>query len=396
VTLFRLSSLMVAAALVLSITLSAPTLAWAVDYPTWADVAAARSSEAATKSKIAEITALITGLQAEVERTQADAEAKGQLYQDADQKFQEQALKAGALQSQADAAQATAEESIETAGQMVAQLYRSGSGDITATLFVNASQADDLLYSYGMAEKFTEQSASIYETALQDQQSAQALTDQADLAKGILEELRLAAETAFNEAAAAAELAADALESQQQNQNMLTAQLAVLTERRAATETDYLAGVRAAQAAAAQLGAGEISATGWARPGGGRITSGFGYRANPFGGGGSSYHLGVDLSAFCGAAVFASHGGTVTYSGWNGVYGNYIQISNGDGVSTAYGHIQNGGLLVRKGQEVGVGRQIAKAGATGGATGCHIHLGILLNGVVTDPVAYLRNQGVGL
>ena len=377
-------------------TAEGPAFAATADYPSWPDVAAARKSESATKAKIAEIKALIASLQAEVERTQADMEAKGEIAREADQRFQEAALKADELQAQADAADALAQESMSKAGEMVARMYRTGNGDVATTLFVNASRADDLLYSYGMADKFTEQTADIYQTAVQDQKAAQSLTDQANVAREIREQLKAEAELAFQVAQEAVIAAEAAVIAQEEYQNQLQAQLVVLTQRRAATEADYLAGVRARTASGAQLGAGEISATGWARPAAGRITSGFGYRADPFGGGGSSYHLGTDIGAGCGGAIYAAHAGTVVYAGWNGVYGNYIQINNGDGVQTAYGHIQNGGILVRMGAAIDVGQQIAKAGATGGATGCHLHYGVLLNGVVTNPVPFMRNQGITL
>jgi murein DD-endopeptidase MepM/ murein hydrolase activator NlpD len=247
-----------------------------------------------------------------------------------------------------------------------------------------------------MADKFTETTATIYDTAVQDQKSAQALTDQANIAMDIREQLKAEAQAAFEVAQAAAIAAETALSAQREYQNQLVAQLAVLVERRQATEADYLKGVQARISAGAQLGAGEISATGWARPASGRITSGFGYRADPWGGGGSSYHQGTDIGAGCGGAIYSAHAGTVVYSGWNGVYGYYIQINNGDGIQTAYGHIQAGGLLVKIGQQVPVGMQIAKAGATGGATGCHLHYGVLLNGVVTNPVPFMRNQGITL
>jgi murein DD-endopeptidase MepM/ murein hydrolase activator NlpD len=380
----------------LAVSPSGPAWAAATDYPTWADVTAARKSEAATKAKIAEIQALIASLQAEVERTQAEAERLGAIYGEAEQKFQDAALKADELQSQADEAAALAEQSMNTAGEMVAQMYREGNGDLTTTLFINASQADDLLYSYGMADKFTETTAAIYETAVQDQKSAQALTDQADVAKAIREQLKIEAQIAFEAAQAAAQAAEAALEAQREYQNQLEAQLAVLVERRQATEADYLKGVRERIAAAAQLGAGQISASGWAKPASGRITSGFGYRANPYGGGGGSYHQGTDIGAGCGSPIYAASSGTVVYSGWNGVYGNYIQIDHGGGIQTAYGHIQSGGLLVSIGQEIGVGTQIAKVGSTGGSTGCHLHFGVLKNGVVTNPVPFMSGQGITL
>ncbi len=380
----------------LAVSSEGPAWAASTDYPTWADVAAARKSEAATKAKITEIQNYIAALQAEVERTQAESERLGVIYGEADQKFQEAALKADELQSQADAAAALAEQSMNNAGEMVAQMYREGNGDMTTTLFVNASQADDLLYSYGMADKFTETTATIYETAVQDQKSAQALTDQADVAKGIREQLKLEAQAAFEAAQAAAIAAQAAVDAQREYQNQLEAQLAVLIERRQATEADYIKGVQEQISAGAQLGAGQISATGWAKPASGRITSGFGYRANPWGGGGASYHQGTDIGASCGNAIYSAHAGTVVYAGWNGVYGYYIQIDNGDGIQTAYGHILSGGILVNIGQEVPVGMQIAKVGKTGGATGCHLHYGVLINGVVTNPVPFMSSQGITL
>ena len=91
------------------------------------------------------------------------------------------------------------------------------------------------------------------------------------------------------------------------------------------------------------------------------------------------------------------------------LYGDYSQVAHssapqslqllgreeyGDGVFTVYGHIISGGILVQYGNEVAVGQQIAKVGSTGGSTGCHLHFGVYVNGVVTNPVEYLRNQGI--
>jgi murein DD-endopeptidase MepM/ murein hydrolase activator NlpD len=385
------------AVLALVIVGSVPTsAAWATDYPSWSDVASARKSEAATKAKIAQIRKLIAGLQENVDATSKVAQQAGDIYFAADQKYQEAALKAAELKDQADAAEKLASESVAKAGVMVAQLYRSGSGDITTSLFADAANADDLLYSYGMADKFSQQTASIYENALRDQQSAQSLTDQANIAKDIREQFKAEAESAYKVAQAAADKAAAALDTQAEYQNQLNAQLAVLVERRKVTEADYIKGVRERVGTGAQLGAGEISNDGWARPRSGRITSPFGYRADPFGGGGYSYHLGTDIGAACGVPIYAAHGGTVSYSGWNGVYGYFIRLDHGSGVQTEYGHIQSGGLLVRVGQSVDVGQQIAKVGATGGATGCHLHYGVRLNSVVTNPVPFMRKHGITL
>jgi hypothetical protein len=217
--------------------------AHAIDYPTWDDVKNARSSEANTVAEINRI-------------------------QEADQAFQEQALKAQKLQSQADEAALLATQSKQRAGEIVAQQYRSGNGDVTTGLLVNAAKADDMLYSYGMADKFTEQTAGIYEKALQDENTATALTDQAVVAQGVLEGLKKEAEAASQAAQAAADAAAAAVVEQENNEATLNAQLTVLTERRLATEADYNTGVavRAEEPAAERPPASSTRAAGRSPP----------------------------------------------------------------------------------------------------------------------------------
>ena len=364
----------------------------AKDYPSWADVAAARNSEAATKSAVAQITALISGLQAEAARTQADAQAKGEAWSAADLKYQEAAFKADNLAAQADAAAVVAASSQQRAGQMAAQLMRSGSGDITASLFTSGD-ADNLLYGLGMSSKISEQANAIYERALNDRNTAQSLTDAAEIAEGQLEALKLAAEKAFQEAQAASIAAADALAAQEQHAAELQAQLTVLKENRAATEADYLAGVKERIGSGVSLDAGEISLSGWARPAAGRITDSFGYRISPTAGA-STYHQGTDIGAGCNAGIYAASGGTVEYAGWNGGYGNFVLIDHGNGVETAYGHIVNGGILVGAGQHVDVGQNIAKVGTTGTSTGCHLHFEVRVNGQARDAVPFMANQGI--
>jgi murein DD-endopeptidase MepM/ murein hydrolase activator NlpD len=365
------------------------------DYPTWDDVAAARNDQARTEAAVAQIRSLLAALEAEAARAQADAEAKGNVYQEADTKYQAAASRAQTLQEQADAAQVQAESSVQRAGLMVAQLVRGGGEDPTANLLMNAAGADDLLNSLGMSRKVSEQAYAIYERALLDKNTAQALTDQADVAKRELETLKIAAEKAFAEAQAAAVAAAQAVEAQRAHKAQLEAQLVVLTERRAATEADYIAGVQARIAADVSADYdGYVSDSGWVRPSGGYITSVYGWSAQY----GSSFHKGTDLGAGCGANIYAASGGTISYAaeGWNGGYGNYIIIDHGDGVQTAYGHIRPGGILVSAGQSVGVGTNIAKVGTTGNSTGCHLPFEVRINGNTTNPVSYMAGQGITL
>ena len=372
-----------------------PSIAWAKEYPTWDDVAAARNDEAWANNQIAMIEALLAQLQTESAAAQADAQRKGELWGEADSRFQAAAGKAQNLLAQADAANLAATASEQRAGQMAAQLVRSGGGDVTAKLLTNAIDPDDLLYGLGMSGKIAEQANAIYERALLDRNTAQALTDQADIARDELEVLKIAAEKAFAEAQVAAAAAAAAVAEQEENQARLAQQLIVLKERRAATEADYAAGVAERLKAGIGLPAGAISAAGWAKPVNGRITSSFGPRVPPTGGA-SSYHQGTDVGAGCGQPIYAGAGGTVVYAGWNGGYGNFVLIDHGGGVATAYAHIVGGGVFVGYGQGVAAGTHIANVGTTGTSTGCHLHLEVRINGVAQNAVPFFADRGITL
>jgi len=102
------------------------------------------------------------------------------------------------------------------------------------------------------------------------------------------------------------------------------------------------------------------------------ISSGYGWRRDPFSGA-RAWHGGVDIAPHHGAAnyILAAADGEVIYSGWNGGYGNCIMIDHGDGTVTLYAHMST--LLVQKGDIVGKGQRIARAGTTGYSTGVHLH-----------------------
>lgn len=387
-------------AIALALTLGvAPTLeaspAWAVEYPTWDELASARQSEASAQSAISQIRALLASLQAAADAARAEEEAKGALWREADDKFQAAAQETIALQTQADEANAAATESGVRASQMAAQLARGGE-NVTVTLLTSTGgDADNLLYYLGLSAKVSQQASVIYEAALQDRNTAQALTDQAEVAKGELDLLKQAAEVLFLEAQAATIAAAAAVDEQAANQARLEAQLVVLTERRAATEADYAAGVAARKAAGIGLGGGEVSSAGWALPASGRITSSFGWRVSPTSGA-SSNHQGTDIGAGCNQGIYAAHPGTVVYAGRNGGYGNFVLIEHGGGVQTAYAHIVDGGIYVSYGEGVSAGQNIAAVGTTGTSTGCHLHFEVRINGVATNPAVWMSDRGIQL
>ncbi|MBD8141855.1 M23 family metallopeptidase, partial [Frigoribacterium sp. CFBP 13605] len=142
-------------------------------------------------------------------------------------------------------------------------------------------------------------------------------------------------------------------------------------------------------------GGGASSGSGWVRPSAGYMSSGYGMRVNPVTGV-YRMHDGIDLAPGCNSPIYAATSGTVTFAGLTGGYGNYIQVSHGGGVSTAYGHIVNGGIKVSRGQSVVAGQLIALVGSTGNSTGCHLHFETRVGGASTNPVPFMAARGVRL
>lgn len=118
----------------------------------------------------------------------------------------------------------------------------------------------------------------------------------------------------------------------------------------------------------------------------GEITSRFGTREsdNPIV---SKFHTGIDIARITGTEVKAAIDGTVIESSGNGGYGNHIIIKNGE-IATLYAHCSK--LCVTEGETVVQGQTIAEVGATGNATGPHLHFEILRNGELIDPDLVLQ------
>ena len=386
-----------AAVLVVSLGFPASSPAYADEYPTWEEVQEARKDVAAAEAKVKEIMALLERLEVEAAQAEEEAARLGEVYYEALYELDEATFQQAQLQSQADSAAAIAEESRLKAGQFVAELARVGGGDLTATLFISGENANQLLSRIGYAAKIAEQTDGIYARALSDQDAAQALSDQAEVARQIREELQLVAEAAYEEANAAAMRAYSAVEAQLDNSARLEAQLEVLIEKREATEADYQKGVIARQQSEimGMIDPGQISAAGWARPSGGYISSHFGPRIHPIYGI-ARLHAGIDLATPCGRPVYAARSGRVSYSGWLGTSGNFIRVTHEDGYTTGYAHLQSGTLYVRLGESVVTGQLIARIGNTGGSTGCHLHLETRQNMVAQDPYPFFLNRGIRL
>lgn len=393
------ASVAVAAAVVFGVG-AAP--AFADDYPTWDDVKNAQASEEAKSTEVTRIQGLISEMNAQVSAAQALSTQRGTEYQTAQTAYDTADFVAAELEQQAQAAGVTAAASNRQAGQLAAQLARTGGNDLSLNLLVGGEKpSSDLLYQLSAMSKLAEKTSQIYARAQQDTNTASALTAQAEVARDELKGLADEAQRLRDEAVAAQQQAEAALAEQQDHQVELNAQLTVLQENRAATEADYQKGVDArAEAARAAAAAGlstlpYIAASGWASPFPGAFSSDeYGMRVNPVSG---AYllHSGIDLvynGGTCGATVYAAAEGIVNYAGWNGGYGNFIQIDHGGGIATAYGH--NTTLLVGNGTYVSVGQPIAYAGTTGNSTGCHVHFEVRQNGTAINPRPFMAAQGI--
>lgn len=119
----------------------------------------------------------------------------------------------------------------------------------------------------------------------------------------------------------------------------------------------------------------------------GDISSEFGWRKSPFGGRGSRLHEGIDIANDSGVPVVAAADGIVVFAGWKGAYGKMLEIDHGYGFKTIYGH--NSALLVKEGDKVKKGEEIARMGNTGRSTGPHLHFGVIKDGDLQDPQIYL-------
>ena len=117
-----------------------------------------------------------------------------------------------------------------------------------------------------------------------------------------------------------------------------------------------------------------------------RVSSDFGYRLHPLENK-VKFHYGTDFAADSGTTVCAFADGTVLAAGQSEGYGNYVKLGHAGGYATLYGHCSK--LLVRAGETVTLGQPIALVGATGKATGPHLHFELMHDGYYYNPEFYL-------
>jgi murein DD-endopeptidase MepM/ murein hydrolase activator NlpD len=131
---------------------------------------------------------------------------------------------------------------------------------------------------------------------------------------------------------------------------------------------------------------GQSSVASMSLPVEGRLSSTFGLRLDPITGS-PRFHKGIDIAAPGGTPFRAASGGTVVFAGMLNGYGNTVVIEHGNGSRTLYGHASQ--ILVQAGDAVSPGQPVGLVGATGRATGPHLHFETHLDGQQLDPQALI-------
>jgi murein DD-endopeptidase MepM/ murein hydrolase activator NlpD len=128
------------------------------------------------------------------------------------------------------------------------------------------------------------------------------------------------------------------------------------------------------------------------RPVDGPVSSGFGFRSDPFTGR-TALHTGLDFPADIGKPIEAAAGGVVRSADMHPAYGRLVEIDHGNGLVTRYAHASR--LLVKAGDLVKRGQVVAEVGTTGRSTGPHLHFEVLVDGVPQDPARFLARGADG-
>ena len=236
---WRALTVVVSAGLVLATLVAGP--AYAVDYPSWDDVQNARQNQAATAATAARIEGMLVSLENEAAKLGRAAPIKGESYNVARGALDAASSTSARLDAQAQDAAARAEQSGRRAGQIIAQLARSGGANLSVTL-MTSPHVDDLLGSLASMTRLTEQSAHLLAEANQDRNVATASKAQATTAEAARKSLADDAKAAFDDASDASKAVAAKIADQQEAADQLYAQLATLKGTTADLERQYIEG----------------------------------------------------------------------------------------------------------------------------------------------------------
>ncbi|NBU22995.1 MAG: hypothetical protein EBS38_03655, partial [Actinobacteria bacterium] len=216
------------------------------DYPTAAEVAAAKRNVETKRAMIARIEGILDTLEAEAAALERVALEKNEQYNQAKEAANEMAAKVKGLEKKAKTAKAEAQEAEVLLGQIVARMYRQGtSGDTTLQIFFNPESSDELLYQLGAQEMIAQRTEAVYQAAMDKQAQAKALAVELDSATEELETREAAAKKLYDEAQDAANAVISKVRESERERATAMSQLASLKDTASDLERQRREGLEA-------------------------------------------------------------------------------------------------------------------------------------------------------
>jgi cell wall-associated NlpC family hydrolase len=212
-------------------------------YPSQGEVLQAKRNVASKKAMIARLQQIISDLTTEQLALEKTAMIKAEKYNQAKDEEDAMAAKVAVLQQKVDAAAAEAEQAQTQLAQIASQMWRDGAAGTSLNLFLNSEKAGNLLYQLGAQEQIAQSSDQIYQAAIQRQQYATSLESQLKDAKVELAAKTEAAQTALEEAQAAAATLQAKVDEQKKLNRTFTAQLALLENISSSLEQQRIQGL---------------------------------------------------------------------------------------------------------------------------------------------------------
>lgn len=257
-------------------------------------------------------------------------------------------------------------------------IYKQGNVSYMEVLF-SATDIKDFLTRYDMLNMIVEQDIALIEEVNRERNDLKMKKSDLEVKEKELIAIQANQKTAKENLDIQKDEKQKVLSSVSQERKALEEALAEL--ERASAQLEAM--IRQIQAGSS----GEALGTGvFVRPTPGNITSPYGMRWHPILKQ-HKMHTGVDIGASMGTSIVAADSGTVIFAGWMNGYGNTTVIDHGGGISTLYAHQSK--FTVGKGATVNKGQEIGKVGSTGWSTGPHLHFEVRINGVHTNPMAYI-------
>lgn len=200
------------------------------NYPSAAEVSAAKRNVADQQKMITRIENLIASQEAEAEALNVEVNLKSEIYTKAQEQVDVITRQVEVLTVQSEQALADATEANEQLGQIASQMLRGGGGGTTFNLFLNSAQAEDLLFQLGAQDKLAQQTELIYQQSLERQKLADAITVELEAIEVKLAELAAVAQKALAEVQAAATALEQKIAANVAQGEIFYSQLATLRE----------------------------------------------------------------------------------------------------------------------------------------------------------------------